>query len=85
MVANQDLPVEVKANSEREADLDWGISTDDGDKPKYFVTEKSYERHPIEGKYRFFLRYTLRPWAVGSGDPGNIFVFTSPEFSVLPN
>jgi len=85
VVANPDQPVEVKANTEREADLDWGLSTDPGDIPKYFVVGKSYERHPIEGRYRFFLRYTLKPWALGAGDPGKIFVFTSPEFTILPN
>jgi hypothetical protein len=77
-----DVPIEIKPETEHIVDLYWMASTDQGD--KHFVESQSNEARPIEGKYRFFLRYALKPWAMGAGDPGQILSFRSPEFSVLP-
>ena len=84
-VANPTVPIEIKPQSERKVNLFWAASMDDGDKPTHFIEGKTDQPRPLEGRYRFFLRYTLKPWTLLAGDHGTIFAFVSPEFSVLPN
>jgi hypothetical protein len=84
-VANPTVPIEIKPQTEQGANLYWAASTDDGDKPAHFIEGKTEQPRPMEGRYRFFLRYTLKPWTLLAGDHGTIFIFVSPEFSILPN
>jgi hypothetical protein len=80
-VADAEVPIEVKAQTEREAVVYWQLSTDDWDKPHFFVVAELRAKRPIEGKYRFSLRYSLEPWALGHW-PKAIYVIMSPEFII---
>ena len=83
-MANADVPDEIKANTEREVEVYWQMSTDDWDKPQHFVVLDSREARRLDGRYRFFIRYALEPWALGFQHKATYFV-TSPEFVIVPS
>jgi hypothetical protein len=81
VVSKATVPIEIKPRAEREIQVYWQLSTDDWDHPKHFVAGSSYEERPIEGRYRFVLRYSLEPWTL-IHHPASIYTIRSPEFVV---
>ena len=73
------IPIEIKPQAEREIHVYWQLSTDDWDKPKHFEVNDSLERRPLKGRYKFALRYSMKPWTVVHR-PGPIYWIVSPEF-----
>jgi hypothetical protein len=80
VVSKATVPIEIKPRTERAIDVYWQLSTDDWDKPTHFVAETDEER-PVEGRYRFVLRYSMEPWAL-LHHPAAIYKILSPEFVV---
>jgi len=80
-VNNATVPIEIKSKTEQAVYVYWQLSADDWDNPKHFMVEGSLERRPIRGKYKFFLRYALKPWTLAHR-PGPIYTIESPEFYV---
>jgi hypothetical protein len=80
-VSQATVPIEIKPRTERKIYVYWQLSTDDWDKPKHFIVGGSREERPIEGRYRFDLDYSLRPWTVFQR-PARIYTIVSPEFLV---
>jgi hypothetical protein len=78
-VAQPTLPIEIKPNSQRHIRVYWQLSTDKWENPQHFVVFSSLEQRPIEGKYRFVLRYSLQPWTLVH-HPFTIFYLFSPAF-----
>jgi len=81
VVRDPTLPIEIKAGSEYEVDVYWQLSSDDWKKPKHFVVYETLEKRPLTGKYKFILRYALKPWTTVH-HPGAIYVIESQEFMV---
>lgn len=81
VVSKATVPIEISARAEREIQVYWQLSTDDWDHPKHFVVGGLYEERPIEGRYRFVLRYSLEPWTL-IHHPASIYTIRSPEFVV---
>jgi hypothetical protein len=81
-VGNATIPIEIKPHTDRRVPVDWQLSTDDWDKPKHFVVGGSHAKRPIEGRYRFVLRYSLTPWTVIQ-HPGTIYEIVSPDFFLI--
>ena len=77
------VPIEIEPHSEQEIQVYWQLSTDKWEKPKHFVLSHSLEQRPLEGKYRFVLRYAEQPWTLVH-HPSAIYSFRSPEFVLLP-
>ena len=82
-VAQPTVPIEIKPQSQNEIHVYWQLSTDKWENPKYFVLFHSLERRPLEGKYRFVLRYAEQPWTLVH-QPSAIYRFGSPEFVLVP-
>jgi len=80
-VSQPSVPIEIQPKTERSIQIYWQVSTDDWDNPKHFVVETSLEKRPLEGKYRFMLRYALKPWTVFH-NPDAIYTIVSPEFLI---
>jgi hypothetical protein len=80
-VSKATIPIEIKPRAERRIDVYWKLSTDEWDKPKHFEVGSSSEERPIEGTYRFALRYSLEPWTL-IHHPASIYTILSPEFVV---
>jgi hypothetical protein len=80
-VSQPDVPIEIQSKTERDIHVYWQLSTDDWDNPKHFVVQGSSEQRALEGKYRFVLRYSLKPWTVFQ-HPDVIYTIISPEFSL---
>jgi hypothetical protein len=80
-VAQATIPIEIKPRAERRIHVYWQLSTDDWDKPGHFVVSGSREERPIEGRYRFVLRYSLEPWTIVH-HPSSVYTTVSPEFFV---
>jgi hypothetical protein len=78
-VKDPTIPIEIKPQTERSVQVYWQLSTDVWDNPKHFVVGDSLGKRQREGKYRFFLRYSLKPLTLGSS-PGLIHTVSSPEF-----
>ena len=78
-VAQATVPVEVKQSSQRGIHVYWQLSTDKWEKPEHFVPFHSTQQRPLEGRYRFVLRYSLEPWTLVH-HPSAIYSITSPEF-----
>ena len=62
------VPIEIKPRSEREIQVYWQLSAAD-----------ALQERPLNGRYRFVLRYALQPWAL-THRPVAIYSFLSPEF-----
>jgi hypothetical protein len=77
------VPIEIKPHSRQEIQVYWQLSTDKWQKPKRFVLNHSLESRPLEGKYRFVLRYAEQPWTLVH-HPSAVYNFRSPEFVLLP-
>jgi len=82
-VAKATIPIEIKPRTERSIEVYWQLSTDDWDRPEHFVVGGSREERPLEGRYRFGLRYALEPWTL-IHHPSSIYMAYSPEFVVSP-
>ena len=80
-VQQPNVPIEIPSKTERSVEVYWQLSTEDWDNPTHFVVETSSEKRPLEGKYRFMLRYALNPWTVFH-HPDAIYTIVSPEFLV---
>jgi hypothetical protein len=80
-VQQPDVPIEIPSKAERSVDVYWQLSTDDWDNPTHFVVRTPTENRPLEGKYRFMLRYALMPWTVFR-HPKAVYTIVSPEFLV---
>jgi hypothetical protein len=81
-VKDPTIPIEIKPQTERRVHVYWQLSSDDWNSPKHFVVGNSLGKRPREGRYRFFLRYSLKPWTLGSS-PGTIYTIASPEFLIV--
>lgn len=81
VVSHATIPIEISPHTERKIQVYWQLSTDDWDKPKHFIVIESSEKRPLKGKYRFALRYSLKPWTLIQR-PGPIYTIVSPEFLV---
>jgi len=77
------VPIEIKPRAERKVQVYWQLSADDWDNPKHFEVETAREERPIEGRYRFVLRYSMEPWTLVQ-QPSSIYMAVSPEFIVSP-
>lgn len=80
-VAQASVPIEIRPHSEQKIQVYWQLSTDKWDNPQHFVVFRSLEQRPLEGHYRFVLRYSLQPWTIVH-HPSAIYWLTSPEFEV---
>lgn len=80
-VKDPTTPIEIKAHTERAIHVYWQLSADDWNEPNHFVIADSLEKRPLGGKYRFTLRYSLKPWTIVH-HPGPIYTIVSPEFLV---
>lgn len=80
-VAQPTVPIEIKPKSEQQIHVYWQLSTDKWENPQHFVVFRTLQQRPLEGHYRFVLRYSLQPWTV-VGHPSTIYRFTSPEFDL---
>jgi hypothetical protein len=80
-VSHPDVPIEIQSKTERNIHVYWQLSTDDWDNPKHFVVQDPSEQRALAGKYRFILRYSLKPWTVFQR-PDAIYTIVSPEFLV---
>jgi len=81
VVAQPTVPIEIKPKSEEEIHVYWQLSADKWDNPEHFVVSDPYEQRPLEGHYRFILRYALEPWTLVH-HPSAIYNLTSPEFDL---
>jgi hypothetical protein len=79
-VSKATVPIEIKPRTERAIDVYSQLSMDDWDKPTHFVAATRAER-PVEGRYRFVLRYSMEPWTLVH-HPSVIYKIVSPEFVV---
>ncbi len=79
-VAHAGVPIEIKPNSRRHTQVYWQLSTDKWERPHYFVVD-SREHRPLDGRYRFVLRYALEPWTLIQ-HPTAIYTLISSEFLV---
>jgi hypothetical protein len=75
-------PVEIKSGETIEITLDWEMSTDDFNNPKFFELADHKTHRPLSGRYKIFMPYTLEVWALGR-NPKRIYTVESFEFSVL--
>ena len=82
-VAQATIPIEIKPHSQREIQVYWQLSTDKWEAPQHFVVFRSLEQRPLDGRYRFVLRYALQPCTL-IHHPSATYSFTSPEFVVRP-
>jgi hypothetical protein len=82
-VAQPTVPIEIKPHSQQDIHVYWQLSTDKWENPKHFILFHSLEQRPLEGKYRFVLRYAEQPWTLVH-HPSAIYSFTSPEFVLVP-
>jgi hypothetical protein len=82
-VSDPEVPIEILPQKELGVHVYWQLSTDDWDKPKYFVVADSGAKRPLHGKYRFTLKYSLRPWTILSTSAGPAYTTVSPEFLLI--
>lgn len=82
-VAYATVPIEINPHSQQEIQVYWQLSTDNWKNPKHFVLFHSLDQRPLEGKYRFVLRFAEQPWTLVH-HPSAIYSLTSPEFVLLP-
>jgi hypothetical protein len=78
-VAQATVPIEIKPNSEREIQVYWQLSTDRWENPQHFVIADALQERPLDGRYRFVVRYSLQPWTLAH-HPSAIYSLLSPEF-----
>jgi hypothetical protein len=81
VVNNATIPIEIKPQTERAIVVYWQLSTDDWDNPRRFVVYESLEERPLKGRYKFSLRYSMKPWTLAHR-PGAIYMLESPEFQI---
>lgn len=79
VVAKATVPIEIKPNSEREIQVYWQLSTDRWENPRRFVVADALQERPLDGRYRFVLRYSLQPWTLVHR-PSATYTLLSPEF-----
>jgi hypothetical protein len=80
-VAYASVPIEIKPKSEQEIHVYWQLSTDKWENPQHFVVFRSLQQRPLEGRYRFVLRYALQPWTLVHR-PSAVYQLRSPEFDL---
>jgi hypothetical protein len=80
-VAWATVPIEIKPKSEREIHVYWQLSTDRWENPRHFVVFNALQQRPLDGRYRFVLRYALQPWTLVHR-PSAIYYIRSPEFEL---
>jgi len=56
-------PIEIKPGASQAIELEWGMSIDDVERPRWFITHGD-GRRPLKGKYRVLLEYAQEPWTV---------------------
>jgi hypothetical protein len=85
-VANATVPNEIKAKSKRKIQVYWQMSSDDWEKPNFFMIKsvdlKADDKRPLEGRYRFYIRYSLSPWTL-IHHPQAVYTINSPEFLII--
>ena len=81
VVARATVPIEIKAGSYTAIGVYWQLSTDNWERPKHFIVFGTLQQRPIEGHYRFILRYSLEPWTLVH-HPSRIYYLASPEFDL---
>lgn len=79
VVAQATVPIEIRPNSEREIQVYWQLSTDRWENSQHFVVADALQERPLDGRYRFVLRYSLQPWTLVH-HPSAIYSLLSPEF-----
>jgi hypothetical protein len=79
VVAQATTPLEIKPNSQSAIQVYWQLSTDRWENPQHFVIADELQERPLEGRYRFVLRYSLQPWTLVH-HPSAIYSLLSPEF-----
>ena len=62
-VVDASKPIEIKPGASRAMDLEWDLSVDDRDQPKWFITADDTQR-ALSGTYRIVLEYSEEPWTV---------------------
>lgn len=80
-VAQATVPIEIKPNSQQKIHVYSQLSTDKWENPHHFVVFRSLQQRPLEGHYRFVLRYSLQPWTLVQ-HPSAIYNLKSPEFDL---
>ena len=81
VVAQAAVPIEIKPKSEQEIHVYWQLSTDKWENLQHFVVFDSLQQRPLDGHYRFILRYSLQPWTLVH-HPSTIYHLISPEFDL---
>ena len=79
VVSQAMVPIEIKPNSEREIQVYWQLSADRWENPQHFVVADALQERPLDGRYRFVLRYSLQPWTLVHR-PTATYSLLSPEF-----
>jgi hypothetical protein len=81
-VADALKPIEIKAGTVREVDLEWDLSVNDTDQPQWFITA-SDEQRTLGGTYRIVLEYAAEPWTVFQR-PKRVLTVRSSGFVLQP-
>lgn len=67
--------LEFPSNTEQEIGLDWQGAVDNPDNPVYFILDKTHEKRPIAGKYRFAFTWSEHTWSAATGSsPGGMYL-----------
>ncbi len=80
-VAQPTVPIEIAPHSQQQIHVYWQLSTDRWENPRHFVAWRSLQERPLDGKYRFVLRYALEPWTLVH-HPSVVYSLLSPEFEL---
>lgn len=75
-------PVEIAAGESPKIVLDWEMSTDDFEKPKFFELQDRETHRPLRGTYKIFMPYALEKWFFNTKP--KIYYVESTEFRINP-